>query len=337
MGSDPRRQTPYARLIAAFAEQGNAEIVYSASMSFTLAHLSDVHLGPLPRLGPRHWNAKRALGFLNWHRSRKRCHLAATLDAILADLEAQQPDHIAVTGDLVNIGLPAEYVAAEAWLRGLGDPERVTVVPGNHDIYTTLRADPGVGRWQAYMTSTANGATLASFPFVRRFGPIALIGLNSAVPMPPLQAGGRLGAAQLQRLGRLLDRLGGEGATRVVLIHHPPLPGLASPRKALEDAAELQAMLAAHGAELALHGHNHCSMINECRSGSRAIPVVGVPSASLGRPQKDETLARYHLYRFASSGPDQPIELIARGLAQPGGPVIEIGRRTLGALPIAAR
>ena len=38
---------------------------------FTLAHLSDVHLGPLPPVGARHWNVKRLLGWLNWQRSRR--------------------------------------------------------------------------------------------------------------------------------------------------------------------------------------------------------------------------------------------------------------------------
>ena len=34
------------------------------------------------------------------------------------------PDHIAVTGDLVNLSLPAEYAPARAWLDALGSPAR---------------------------------------------------------------------------------------------------------------------------------------------------------------------------------------------------------------------
>src|SRR5262245_39982 len=105
---------------------------------FTLAHISDVHLGPLPLPGVTDCNLKRLSGYLNWHRNRKHLHLRPVLDSIVADLLAQRPDHIAVTGDLVNIGLPSEHLAALDWLATLGPPDRVSVVPGNHDIYTRL-------------------------------------------------------------------------------------------------------------------------------------------------------------------------------------------------------
>ena len=57
------------------------------------------------------------------------------LARIVGDLKAQAPDHIAVTGDLVNISLAAEYAPARAWLDALGPPQDVTLVPGNHDAY----------------------------------------------------------------------------------------------------------------------------------------------------------------------------------------------------------
>ena len=85
-------------------------------------------------------------------------HRRDALDLVVADMLAQRPDHIAVTGDLINLGLPAEYEAARAWLEGLGAPDKVTVIPGNHDIYTHLGDDPGVERWADYMRSDAWGA-----------------------------------------------------------------------------------------------------------------------------------------------------------------------------------
>ncbi len=336
--------------------------------TFTLAHLSDVHLAPLPGFPARHWNLKRTLGYLNWLRKRRAAHLRPTLDALVADVKAQAPDHIAVTGDLINIGLPAEYVAAEQWLRALGPPDRVTVVPGNHDIYTRLRNDPGHERWRAYMASDAAGiallrgqATSGGFPFVRRFGRIALIGLNSAVPTRPLYANGRLGTEQRARLEDLLQRLGRDGALRVVLIHHPPFLGQASSKKALEDAAEHEAILRQFGAELVLHGHNHRSMhavrhwpvakwategqcndrpvakwategqSNDCPGTlgkQREIVTVGVPSASFGVRHPHENLARYHMFRISQSG--GAVEMIARGMTEPGGPIVEIERRAIG-------
>ena len=303
---------------------------------FTLAHLSDVHLSPLPPVDLRHWNLKRLLGWLNWQHRRRHVYSRDVLDRLVDDLRAQAPDHIAVTGDLANLGLPVEHEAALAWLGTLGAPEQVTAIPGNHDIYSGIGADPGTGRWLAHMSASTATADYAiaeamsaahAFPFVRRFGKLAIIALNSAVPTRPFYAIGRLGPEQLGRLGKILDRLGAEGMMRVVLIHHPPLPKLSKPRHDLEDAAALADVLARHGAELVLHGHEHREMLTWHPTANGRIPIVGVPSASLAMPYKNEPLARYNLYRLLPDANHRRIELIARGLAEPGGPVVELARR----------
>lgn len=300
-------------------------------MTFTLAHLSDVHLGPLPDFRPRHWGVKRGLGYLNWHRNRKHVHLPDVLAALVSDLKAQPIDHVAVTGDLVNLGLPAEYERALDWLRNLGTPDRVTVVPGNHDIYVRLRGDPGIARWAAYMTEAAHGQLLPAvptFPFVRRRGGVALIGLNSAVPTRPLIASGTLGLAQRTAVADLLDRLGRENVVRIVLIHHPPLEGLTSANRALRDAAPLTDLLSHHGAELVIYGHNHR---NDCRwirraAGQSGIPVVGIASASAGSLSRGEPMARYNMFRISADGGLPAIEVVARGLSAPGEPIVELDR-----------
>ncbi len=306
--------------------------------AFTLAHLSDVHLGPLPPIGARHWNVKRFLGWLNWQHRRRHLYSRDVLDRIVADIAEQSPDHIAVTGDLANLGLPAEHEAALAWLRTLGDSERVTVIPGNHDIYSGIGTDIGTARWQPHMSANTAAADYAiaealaadtDFPFVRRFGKLAIIALNSAIPTRPFYAIGRIGKAQLDRLARILDRLGAEGLTRVVLIHHPPLPDLSKARHDLQDADALAEVLARHGAELVLHGHEHISSEHWHPTPSGHIPIIGVPSAALARGYKKEPLGRYHLYRFALDGNRPSIELIARGLAEPDGPVVELERRQI--------
>lgn len=300
--------------------------------SITIAHLSDVHLGPIAGFLPRYWNLKRALGYVNWLKNRRGAYQRTALDRILADLQAQAPDHVTITGDLVNIGLPQEHINALTWLESVRSAEGASVIPGNHDIYSWLGGDPGAERWAPYMASDAEGMAHAgssgeAFPFVRMLGRVALIGVNSAVPTPPFVASGRLGAGQLARLASILDRLGGAGAFRLVLIHHPPLPGQAKRYRDLEDAAEMEAVLSRHGAELVIHGHNHHSTLAWCTTAVGRVPIVGVPSASLGRPHKREPLARYNLYRIA--GPPWTIELVGRGLQQEGGAVVELERRLL--------
>ena len=303
------------------------------SQTFTLAHLSDVHLAPLVGFSVAHWRVKRLLGYVNWHHKRKGIHLRSVVDRLVADIMAQKPDHIAVTGDLVNLGLPGEQAAALEWLRGLGSSDHVTVVPGNHDIYVRMRRDPGTARWQDYMRPNAEGAGYSTeadaFPFVRRFGGIAIIGMNSAVPTAPILARGRVGREQLRRLGHVLDGLRRDNLVRIVLIHHPPLPGQAPASRALADADALQQTLAEHGAGLVLHGHNHTNTVAFCESREEIIPVIGVASASLGKPHHGEPLGRYNLYRITVEGGAHKVVLTGRGLAVPDGPVVELERREI--------
>ncbi len=275
------------------------------------------------------------LGYANWYRNRKGVHLRQVVDQLVADMAEQKSDHIAVTGDLVNIGLPQEHAWALEWLRSLGPPDQVTVIPGNHDIYVRLLRDPGAMRWRDYMTSNVEGLLVVDannavgFPFVRRFGNIALIGVNSAAPMPPIIAAGRVGHEQRARLADALDALGREGLVRIVLIHHPPLPGQAPWSRGLRDAAQLEQILNTHGAELILHGHNHTNTLAACRWKSASVPVVGIASASIGRAYKDEPLGRYNLIRIQLDEGGHRIEIIGRGLTEPGGGVVELERRWL--------
>jgi 3',5'-cyclic AMP phosphodiesterase CpdA len=304
---------------------------------FVIAHLSDPHLGPLTGFTPRHWNLKRGLGWINWQRNRWDVHLTSVADQLVADVKQQHPDHIAVGGDLVNIGLTAEYIRAQAWMEALGSPDRVSLVPGNHDIYTTLpKGEPGIGRWRAYMSSmVAVPGAVNGFPYVRRFGEVALIGLNSSEPTPPAIATGRLGEAQIAAAAALLRQLAFEDMFRLVMIHHPPLPGQAKGGRELLDASAFSAMLGSAGAELVVHGHNHRTMQathkfnRQLGTGAGSVPVIGVASASVAKPHKSDDLARYHLFVIERRDGGWRIEMISRGLAAPGGAVVELARQTL--------
>src|SRR5271154_6016336 len=183
---------------------------------FPLAHLSDWHLASRPALSDL--IGKRGLGYINWHRARKKIHRPDVLDATIRDVKASAADHIAVTGDLVNLSLPDEYNRARGWLQTLGEPSNVTLVPGNHDVYVRSAVASPAAYWGDYMRGD-DGRD--GFPFLRRRGNIALIGLSTAVPTAPLMATGRLGKRQLARLLELLDQT--RGMFRVVLIHHPAI------------------------------------------------------------------------------------------------------------------
>jgi 3',5'-cyclic AMP phosphodiesterase CpdA len=302
--------------------------------TFTLAHLSDVHLSPIFGFTPRHWNAKRLLGFANWQRRRRHVHHRGTADRLVADIKAQAVNHIAITGDLINIGLPAEYEAAAMWLRSVGEPDAVSLVPGNHDIYTHLGLDPGVGRWNAYMASDdwgiAQGASgLGAFPFVRRVGPIAIVGLCSAVPTAPGIATGEIGHEQMQALARILTQLGRDKIFRLVMIHHPPLPGQARPRHDLTDAAALAQLLREAGCELVLHGHIHRPVTAAFNHTGGRGHVIGAASVSASRSHGAEPLARYNLIDLAQSSDGWQIGVRQRGLDRTSGSIVELARAQL--------
>src|SRR5258705_4488117 len=129
---------------------------------FTLAHLSDPHLAPLPWPRPLELFSKRGLGYINWWRKRRLIHRPEMLRDIVADLAAHAPDHVAVTGDLVNLSLRNEFSPARDWLQSLGGTREITVVPGNHDAYVRA-AVPALSQWAEYIRGDMDEA----FPFVR--------------------------------------------------------------------------------------------------------------------------------------------------------------------------
>ena len=281
---------------------------------FTLAHLSDPHLAPLPKPRLIELIGKRVTGSINWQRRRRLIHDAEVLAKIVADLKTQAADHIAVTGDLCNIALPEEFVRGAAWLQGLGAPADVTVIPGNHDAYVRSMMGEPQRRWGDFMRGD-DGA--GEFPFVRRRGPLALVALSSAVPTGIGMATGALGAAQLARLGETLQALAREKLFRVVLIHHPPVSE-AKRYKRLTDAAEFLAVIAARGAELVLHGHDHLHMLNWLSGPNGArVPAVGVPSASAAWGMSTNSAA-YNLYAIDGAPGAWSCEMISRGIGAAG-------------------
>jgi 3',5'-cyclic AMP phosphodiesterase CpdA len=208
---------------------------------FRLAHLTDPHVGPLTRPRLRQLLSKRATGYVNWQRGRKDAHDMEVLAALVADLQVQAHDHIACTGDLCNIGLPSEWSTAKVFLEALGTPEAVSFVPGNHDAYVRGSLEGllhACGAW----TSGDDGHH-GHFPYLRRRGPVALIGLSSAIPTKPFVASGRLGPQQIAAAEALLVRLAAEPEPpcRVVMIHHPAHPGGTTPGRELKDAAAFTA------------------------------------------------------------------------------------------------
>lgn len=190
-----------------------------------IAHFSDPHVIDWSATHWRMFMNKRLTGGANFAIFRKKHHQRHVLEALIRDVSIAAPDHIVVTGDISSLAFSEEMRSFAALLEGeCLDSNRVSVIPGNHDAYTRRswtkrRALTELGR---YATSDLGGG-MPGFPFVRLRGPLAIIGLNSAVARPWFIASGLLGRSQLDVLSALLKAPQVRARYPVILIHHPPL------------------------------------------------------------------------------------------------------------------
>ena len=305
---------------------------------FSLGHLSDLHATPVVVRNPLDLFNKRFFGWLSWRIRRRHFHRTSVVDALMDDLSRTPIDHLVVTGDFANLSLASEFSAARERLKRLGDARDVSIVPGNHDAYVRVAQSRSWNLWSEYFESDA-AETVAEtadprdrFPTLRIRGPLAVVGLCSALPTRLFDASGTLGDAQLGRLEQLLRDLAGRELCRVVSIHHPITVGATHSRRWLRDAESLREVIGRVGADLVVHGHNHRTLIAEITGPEGAIPVVGVRSASdIG--QRQERRAQYHVYEIernrGSDGPRFRIALRIRGYDRDTGRFCAEGERVL--------
>ena len=255
------------------------------------AHLSDLHLPFEPQLRGLQHLSKRQLSVWSWRR-RRAVQRPEILAALRAEMQQFQPGRIVITGDITNFSLPGEFEQAATWLRSL--PAPLSLVPGNHDTLVPVPTSTGLGHWSAWSTE-------GDWPYLHRDGRVSFIGLKSALPTAPLLASGRLGAAQCERLAKLLAAEGAAGQLRVVMLHHPVVDGAVRARKALADRRNLQAVLREAGGELVLHGHARFARLDALQGPDGPIPCLCVPSSSALPNPRDEA-ARWHLVQLPAAG-----------------------------------
>jgi 3',5'-cyclic AMP phosphodiesterase CpdA len=191
--------------------------------TFTFAHLSDLHLSAEHK---RH-NLRRA-------------------DRLLSFIKALEVDHIVMTGDLAADARSKDFEVARRLFKsyGLLDPEKLSVIPGNHDIYGGVHTAEDiltfprrvketeypekVEEFREYFRETFSRALFASpthpFPYAKEFGDVALIGVNSVARHSrvnnPLGSNGEVDDGQFRRLRLLLEAPPLQGKRKIVMIHH---------------------------------------------------------------------------------------------------------------------
>jgi 3',5'-cyclic AMP phosphodiesterase CpdA len=289
-------------------------LAYEGTM-FRLAHLSDIHLGPLPDVSYRDLASKRVLGYVNWQRNRRRHMRDAILDTLVGDIKASSPDHVAVTGDLVNLALDSEIEMARMWLETLGSAHAVSVVPGNHDAYVPGAFDKSCRAWAKWMTGDNVEVPVSreTFPYLRVRDNVALIGVSTARATAPFMANGFFLEGQAERLAAMLDETLERGLFRVIMIHHPPVRGAQPQHKRMFGIARFNKVIHQHGAELILHGHSHDPTLYFIGDRKHRVPVVGVAAAGQGFGGRHPP-AQFNLIEIDGKKGAWSINLTRRGL-----------------------
>jgi 3',5'-cyclic AMP phosphodiesterase CpdA len=293
---------------------------------FRLAHLSDPHLGPLPAASVRELASKRVIGYINWHRNRAVAMKGDLLARLIDAVHAAEPDHTAVTGDLVNIALPAELEPAKVFLQALGAGHDVTVVPGNHDAYVPGALVKATAAWCQWVVGDSDHGS-PSWPTVRRRGEVALVGVSTARASGPFLATGHVSVQQATLLGERLHALGREGLFRVVLIHHPPIRNSTDWHKRLIGGSRVRHAIRCFGAELVLHGHTHLATRMEVEGPNGPVPVIGVPSASQ-EPGGDKPGSGFNMFEIERTNAGWHLRMHERRIVKRGGDFVRTGDHT---------
>jgi 3',5'-cyclic AMP phosphodiesterase CpdA len=190
-------------------------------MTLRLAHLADLHFGEdVPGLA---------------------AHLAA-------DIRAQSPDAVLVSGDLTRRARPAELAAAFAFLAGLGPP--VLAVPGNHDI-------PATDLWARLLHPRRPWRAAAPAATELHLPGLTVLGLDTT-SRAQWHLDWSAGAITPRRLATLAQQLATAPAPVIVLCHHPlQHPAARAGRHTPRGAAAARALLRQAGVRAVLSGHLH--------------------------------------------------------------------------------
>jgi 3',5'-cyclic AMP phosphodiesterase CpdA len=277
-----------------------------------IAHFSDLHLLALEGVPARRFANKRLTGWLNLRYKRASIHRPAYVRAVAREIARLAVEHVVITGDLTNLALEGEYELARQVLeRELGlDPDRVTLVPGNHDVYTrgALTSRRFESFFGPFLTSDLPTLAIddhgARYPVVKLRGSVAIIALSTAVPRAPLVAAGELGQLQIEALARVLEHPDVARRSIVLAMHHPAVHPW-SPAKAylegLRDARAFLATLRKLPDGLLLHGHLHRRIQRELPTDAGHIHQIGASSASLHHEAPDR-MAGFNLYDVDDGG-----------------------------------
>lgn len=276
----------------------------------SFAHISDLHFNPLPPVKKRELLSKRIIGYINWQKNRRHSMNSSIFDKLIDHIQTQNIQHLIISGDLSNISTPSEFENIHNWLQQIMPSDHISLVPGNHDAYIRGALNQFKIIFKDWMISNSIPSPLPTdlqpdsqlfFPYIRVREKLAIIGISSAIAMPPFIAAGYFDNQQAKALISLLQKSKEHGLVRVVVLHHPPHFELKKWPKNLWRGNRLISILQEYGAEIVLHGHTHKasqSFIPTLDGGQ--IPIIGISAACETHPHRDSS--GYNLFKVDVQG-----------------------------------
>ncbi len=222
-----------------------------------ILHLSDIHIWRYSYNPLRLFN-KRAVGIASLLAGRAGRFRLERLNEVVERAVALEPDHVLITGDLTTTALASEFdQAREALDPLLNDPVRATVIPGNHDRYTT-----GSVRSRAFERVFGAYAPTPGYPWLRQIDEkTGILGLDPT--RPHLSARGHLPPTQFAMARDLLAEPSLRPRRLIVACHYPvvapPLYAEELHAKRMTNARDVAGWLATLGPHVYCCGHVHAA------------------------------------------------------------------------------
>ena len=264
-----------------------------------LAHISDLHILDLHGVSPKRFLSRRVLGGAHLLVRRAREHLPELLENLAEDLLKEEPDHIVITGDLSNLALESEFERVFQLIKLLGGYSKLSVVPGNHDYYTTQAADNR--RFEKFFSPFMfrrefSDLDVDVYPYTKQVGELYLVGVNSATRTVPPLSYGTIGDRQLELIDKRLGAPERQGHLTCLFLHHAlhTRDFVKEATSGLLNRDRLLDLIQRHRVDLVLYGHDHVGRTwKQANRGHSTLFVCCGSSTRL--TDNPSTMARYRL------------------------------------------
>lgn len=256
---------------------------------------------------------------------------------VLTDITARGVDHVIVTGDIADNPEDGDFLYAKELFAhfGLMSGDRMSIVPGNHDIFGGAPGGADFFRFASICRSIDRDRKVdnfielfketfpagGAFPYLKLIENVAIIGLNSvgkwSVRRNPEGSNGIIYAGQLEKLKEILSSEEVRDKVKIVLIHHhlnkpgmdPDYPEhtlwlkVISYKMKLYGKKKLTDLFKKHKVNLVLHGHTHINSIYNIKG------VTYLNSSSCVMPITDDLVRKYNIIDIPGSGEDGNITI----------------------------